>query len=243
MLKEPKRIGKCLRTSNGYGLSFEHLNSFGKKLLTLANTDKPVMDIGAGYGAFCLEALEKGFQVIANDLSSDHLDYIKTVASEKKQLQSSHLQTHVGRFPEEIHLTPESLGAIYTCGVMHYFTPSEFVDALQKMRDLLDQDGYLCIVTSSPYLKGYESFLPIFEERLKNNVDWPGVIDNYQDYFSSDDFENPESTHLMDCQVLEKAVTQAGFKTLKCDYLSVKNDYEKQYTCGKELSAIIAQKI
>ena len=125
---------------------------------------------------------------------------------------------------------------------MHYLSPENFVESLHKIYDALDDNGLLCIVTTSPYLKGYEAFLPIYEQRSRNGDLWPGCIINSHDFFISKNFTNPKPANIMDCRILERSLKDANFDIIDLDYLSIKDVYNEQYNCGKELSAILAMK-
>ncbi len=238
-VKKPKKVDGCYQTLNDYGLSFELLNSYGKKLITLADKNLPILDIGAGYGVFTLEALKEGFQVIANDLSAKHLQILKesTPIFHREKLFLAE-----GAFPNDIPLAKKSLGAVYACGVLHYLSPEIFAQSLHQIHEALDDNGLLCLVTTSPYLKGYEKFLPTYEKRYREGELWPGFIENYHTFFTSKDFTNPEPTNIMDCNVLERSLKGANFETVDLGYLSIKGVYSKQYSSGRELSAIIAVK-
>jgi hypothetical protein len=64
----------------------------------------------------------------------------------------------------------------------------------------------------SPYQQSYKNFIPIFEQRKKAGVVWPGWIEDLTEYSSHPTLQHlPVSLNCFDAELISRAFSSAGF--------------------------------
>jgi SAM-dependent methyltransferase len=169
----------------------------------------PVLDLGAGFGAATLAALDGGATVIANDLEPSCLEALGVRASGAIR---NRLQLLPGRFPSGLTFARESLGAIHASNMLHFLTPSELETGIVLCFDWLVGGGKVFVIVNSPYMQNFKNVIPYFAQKKRDGVRWPGWIDDLTDYSSHPTLQHlPSSLHLLDAEVLSRAFEAAGF--------------------------------
>jgi SAM-dependent methyltransferase len=185
-----------------------------------ANARGPVLEIGAAYGVATIEALKKGAHVIANDLDVRHLEILK-------ERTPPHLQERLtllpGAFPTGIQVSPSSISAILACRILHFFDGPSLEIAVQEFHRYLMPGGKLFIVADTPYLKPFQPFLSLYQQRKAQNVLWPGWITNLQDLARERASELPKTFHAFDSETLSRVLIRAGFRIEQIEYFPQKN--------------------
>jgi len=82
--------------------------------------DAKVLEIGAGYGLACLEALKQGAEnYTANELDERHLKILARRVKELNEEYLSRICLISGSFPTEIRMNGKSFDAILIARVLH----------------------------------------------------------------------------------------------------------------------------
>ncbi|MCE3044642.1 class I SAM-dependent methyltransferase [Legionella sp. 16cNR16C] len=151
-----------------------------------------VLEIGAGFGAASLLAGSKGVKVFCNDISAENLAVVKQLHLNQTKEgitasgDASEFILIPGDFPDELLSLPKKyFDAILISRVLHFFKGEKIDKAVSFAAKLLKPGGKLYLICETPYLKNWQRFLPEYEKRLKNNIEWPGEITNPTDYESS----------------------------------------------------------
>ncbi len=175
----PDKVGQLIPTLNKQGFMSAVLDPYTKSfIMQLAGSKQPVLDVGAAYGIATIEMLNNHINVIANDLDEKHLQILNdNVSEEHKHL----LKCRSGDF-RELDIPENTLAGILSIRVLHFFTGEMIKKAVQQFYKWLQPGGYLCIVVDTIYLQHLSKLIPLFEERLANGEDWPGFIENFQEY-------------------------------------------------------------
>jgi ubiquinone/menaquinone biosynthesis C-methylase UbiE len=101
-----------------------------------------VLEIGAGYGLACLEALKEGAKnFTVNDMDVRHL---KILALNLKTIDSVYLErVHLisGSFPEDFNLVNNTYDAVLVARVLHFMTPTQVKATLQNIYKILKPGG------------------------------------------------------------------------------------------------------
>lgn len=207
-MPDPEASG-LIRTLNKMGWMTPSLDSFSKKIIDFVpDAPGPFLEIGAAYGVAVLAALQKGGQVIANDLDPVHLDILmdRVPPSDRHRLQLL-----PGRFPDELKIEPNSIGAILVCRVLHFFRGEAIEAAMGSLFDWLAPGGKVAIVADTPYLKNFRARIPIYEQLKKEGHPWPGLVENVADYSPERGKNIPPFMNYLDPDILARVLTQAGF--------------------------------
>ncbi|CEK09264.1 putative Methyltransferase [Legionella hackeliae] len=205
-----------------------------------------VLEIGAAFGAATLAAITKGATVFCNDISAENLAVVrnrskKILEDEDNATTADHnrLVLIPGEFPNELSGLPEkSFDAILICRVLHFFTGSKIEEALVLMSKLLVPGGKIYIVCETPYLKNWQRFIPEFNRRVENNIEWPGEITNPSEYESSGRVNSlPSFVHWITREVLERSLIRTGFTVKHSMYINRCGQFPEDLLlpeCGKE---------
>jgi len=139
-----------------------------------------LLEIGPAFGRLPIELFGEGFKgsYTAIDLSEEHLTYLRQ-ALNKFSLVQDRIQTIAGRFPKDTeHLANASFDIIVITHVFHFFEPQHFKQALAELNRLLAPGGKLYLTAKTPYSNRYKSFIPVYEQRIRDQQANPGYIDN-----------------------------------------------------------------
>jgi SAM-dependent methyltransferase len=206
---DPRRI----LTGNRMGWSSETLSPLNQFFVDWCRSgacgpDSPALDIGAGYGAATLAALQWGAWVIANDLSNEHLDGLSArVPSELRP----RLTLKPGRFPRHLHFEEGTLGAVHASNVFHFLTGRQMEEGMRAIARWLRPGGMLFVQASTPYQAPFAAFIPEFERRLAAEEKWPGLVAKVSEISSHRQrSQMPRSIHLLDDRVLRRAAEESG---------------------------------
>ena len=97
-------------TLNNMGTTMKTVGPFPLKFLEFSEKcSLPVLSVGEGTGNIVHLALERNITFIANDMDPRHLGHIYASVPKEKY---EHLFLKVGKFPNDVKLPKESLGAI-----------------------------------------------------------------------------------------------------------------------------------
>lgn len=209
-------------TRNQMGFMTVAPDPFSQALIDFAPyAPGPMLEIGAAYGVAAIRALEKGVQVIANDLAPEHLEILRQKTPEHLR---SNLTLKPGRFPTEIDFPDASLGCVLSCRVIHFLDGDEIRAALSMLYRWLKPGGKICIVVETPYVKPFQPIIPQYEARVRNNEEWPGCFDNIHEIYAvhAPELVNrvPNLLHYLNETVLSRELSRAGFVVERCHTLN-----------------------
>jgi polyketide synthase PksL len=196
-----------LPTRNRTGWTSNVLNELSELFVAFAaQTQRPVLDIGAAYGVASLPALAAGATVYANDADPSHLatlaaappppprappppppppaspppapppPHLATLAAATPPAHLPRLHLLPGRFPHELPLPPASLDAVHASNVLHFLPGDELTHGLALVHRWLAPGGRLFIQAATPYQQPFQAFVPTFEARLAAGYPWPGWV-------------------------------------------------------------------
>ena len=179
-LKKPEaEADGRVQTLNDMGAMSPRLDKISEEFVYFAA--KPgvkVLEIGAGYGLACMEALKIGAQdYTVNDLDLRHL---KILALQIKELDKNYLsKIHLlsGEFPGTLEFT-SSYDAILIARVLHFMSPEEVSRTLEQAYKILRPGGRIYAVMLTPYVRGFVPFIPEFEKRIVDKEPFPGYVEN-----------------------------------------------------------------
>ena len=197
-------------TVNRMGWSSAEPHEINLQFADFASTCmRPVLDLGAGFGAATVAALGRGARVIANDLEPEQLEHLEARVPPPMR---ERLQLRVGRFPTGLTFSRENLGAIHASNVLHFLTLPELEAGIALMSDWLVPGGKVFVMVNSPYIDNFKNVIPYFEQRKKDGVRWPGWIDDLTQYSSHPTLQYlPASLNFFDAEVLSRGFETAGF--------------------------------
>lgn len=229
------------KTLNNMGMVTSYIDKYSAQFIAYAGKQKsPVLELGAGYGPVTIAALNAGATVIANDLDPQHLQilYNQTPVKDRERLTLL-----PGKFPQILNLPDESISGCYIARMLGYLETYELQEGFKKLFACLKPNAKLFIVSASLYAPGLSMALPIYEQRLLANDEWPGHFTNmksivpeaYQPYV-------PDRLNFLDEKVLTRELNHAGFIAEESHFLS-RMDYPSQLRLdGREGIVTIARK-
>ena len=141
-MPEPNDADSVKTWNLGGGFMLLDIDSFSKRFIDLAKTSTdPLLEIGTAYGISTISALENSTcPIIANDISEENL----LILRKRAKMQDLHrLYLNLGCFPDDLHFSSNSLGAVLICRVAHFFTGDVIEQGLKKIYDWLIPGGKL----------------------------------------------------------------------------------------------------
>ena len=173
------------------------------------------LEIGTAYGITAIEALKKGAKIIANDLSSDHLNILKENTPEDFR---KNLTLLPGSFPEAISLPNNSVEAVLSSRMLNFIRPEILPEAFKAIFNWIKPGGKFFLLVSSPYMGNFQTFLPHFLENKKQNQVWPGFLNNLSKWAPKRSHDLPDFIHLLDRDDVVSLLVEAGFLVEKIGY-------------------------
>lgn len=236
----PAEPNGFIKTLNNMGYMTSTLDPFSKAFAEFApKAPGPSLDIGAAYGVATLDALNTGAEVIANDIDARHLDILRDRAPEK---QRNRLKLLPGAFPDDLSLADGSVGSILICRVLHFFNGAKIEESAKILFKWLASGGKVFIIAETPYLKNFQTFIPIYEERKAKGNPWPGFVEDVMAIAPERGASLPAEMHLLDPEVLSRVFSQAGFIIEKAETFARPEFPEDIQLDGRESVGLIARK-
>lgn len=232
-------------TLNNTGYMTGNLDPYSREFVEYAGKVKGrVLDIGACYGVATIPALEQGATVVATDNDIRHLEILRSRVPSEEQKR---LQTVVGALPNDLHFPQKSFSAILCCRVLHLLKEDEIEQSLQHMYTWLEEGGRLYLVNDTPYArysdKMLTEFLPIYEQRKKDGIKWPGFIPDLKMYLQPEFHHlSPDFITLTGISELTQACENCGFKILRAEYVARPDYPPSLQNDGRENVGVIAIK-
>lgn len=235
----PEQIRDEIPTLNRTGYMKIDLDEFSKEFIKYAaDINERVLELGCAYGLVVKNVLEKNGKVIACDLSPEHL---KVLVKNSPRGKLNNLHVYPGRFPDEIDLPNESIGAVLTSRMFHFLDGKNIEIGLKKIHTWLKPNGKLFFIVVSPYNTAIkEGCLTIYQQRVKEGDEWPGVIENqWQINPAHKEYVEPY-LHVFDASRLETLLPKHGFKIDKIKLFDFPNEVNGE---GKGHVGFVATKV
>ena len=149
--------------------------TFEKALLFIQKPGR-ALDIGAGFGNETKELLKRGFDVVATDVNSDAVKYLKKLAR-KTHYTRTVLEVDEMGLPE----IPEGRFDFIVCEmVLHFLDEDGALNSIQKIQDATEKGGINAIssytesksIREDPRLTGYFNYLLPPEKLKKLYKNW-----------------------------------------------------------------------
>ncbi|HEV3158237.1 MAG TPA: methyltransferase domain-containing protein [Candidatus Baltobacteraceae bacterium] len=205
-----------------------------------ATCQAPVLDIGSAAGVAALAALRTGARVVANDLETTLLDRLAATLSDG---QRERLTIRQGRFPYDLRFADASLGAVHASQVFHFLSGEELMEGITRLRRWLVPGGTVFVLVDSPYKELYKRFIPVFEERKRAGVAWPGEIEDIARYSDHPAVKFiPKQMHVFDPEILGRAFERGGFTLETATFFRRHNYPEALWYDGRESVFLIAKR-
>ena len=199
-----------------------------------------VVDIGAAYGVASIPALVKGAKVIANDTDERHLSILKVRTPENVR---HNLELMVGSFPDDLNVNKGEIDGFLIARVLHFFSPEELVHAVKKLHGWLEVGGKVFLTAETPYLKNIETFIPVYEERVKSGNPWAGFMEDVIKYNPERGKFLPKTMLFLDPATLRRVFEKEGFKIEKLDFLPRPEFPLDMQRDGRESVGLICSKL
>ncbi len=238
-LKIPSRVSPYLvMTLNGRGPATAYLDDYAKEFIQYASQQTmPVLELGAAYGFFTIAALRAGATVVANDIEPRHLQIL---FNETPVDCRSRLTLLPGEFPQDIHLARESLSGCYVARMLGYLEPINLQCGFKKIHTYLRPNAKFFIVASSPYKGLYKKVIPLYEQRVHENAQWPGYFTDLKKLLGE---RFPDKLHFFDEHILTRELELAGFFVEKVELFARKDLPTMALLDGREGIVAIARKL
>lgn len=225
-LPDPAPDGR-IKTLSDYGYATQGIIGPSFEFVEYAAKCKlPVLDVGAAYGEASVAALKKGATVISNEVSEDSLNYI-VKRKDLTEDDRKRLYLKQGFLPFGVDFEPGSLGAIHASRVTHFFKPEEIEGFFKKAHEWLADGGRFFLITSSPYhWVTPEGFAKEYEKKLKEGVEYPGVITDFS-------YRHPETpdhvhgyNHAIDPKIVYRLAVKNNFLIKLLGYLPGRGEFD-----------------
>lgn len=245
---EPTTDGR-IQTLNNMGAMSPVIDPTTEAFIEEAVKSTSVLEVGSAYGRVCIESLRRGVsKYTANDLDERHLQILARKLFDEDLEYPLKVTLVPGSFPEDVHFLDNSFDAILIARVLHFMSPEQATNTLQDAFRILKPGGKLYAVMSSPYVKGFTSFIPIFEEKEESGDLFPGYIENLLDItdrsvLSESHLKSIEGKSFLAFNTVSAArlFESVGFEVIESIEISLEHSITMSYD-GRENVGIIAQK-
>lgn len=235
------KCDRWVQTLNNMGYMSLSFDPFSKKFLEHCekNVGLHVFEGGAAYGIMTHLALQSGAFVTANDSEQKHLDLLYK-NTPKEHIHALKLAT--GVLPHEIDFPSSTYDAIYSSRMLHFLTGDELETCIGKFFKWLKEGGRMFIITETPYLGCYSSFIPTYEERKRQGHLWPGLIEDTSEFKSIRYNNIPHLLNFFDPDILRRTAEKTGFIVQECAFIN-RDDFPPELRHdGRESVGLIALK-
>ena len=114
------------------------------------------------------------------------------------------------------------MSAVILHRVLNYLPGEEIDLGFEKVKYWLKKGGKIYImVLSSERVDYRQQILPEYEKRKKNGDLWPGMYLDVSKYLPEQAYALPDKLHIMDKEVLQKALERHGFEIERIGYVSM----------------------
>ncbi len=193
-------------TLNKKGPCTTYIDEYAKEFIQYAEQQTaPVLELGTAYGFVVIEALKAGATVIANDLDPRHLDilYNQTLLEYRNRLTLL-----PGEFPQDLNIESRSIAGCYVAHMLGYLSPPALRLGFEKLFNWLKSEGKLFIVTSTAYKGIFRKIIPIYEQRIREEQEWPGYFTDLKKLIGDN---MPNALHFFDEKILTRELERVGF--------------------------------
>jgi len=220
--KKPEQVRDEIPTLNRCGYMKSKLEFFGETFIDLAKvSNKPALEVGCAYGWLTHQVLETDSEIVASDISKEHLEITLKDAPQDKL---DNLYISKGSFPEEVSFDEESFDVVMASRIIHFLKGEDVRKGLDKIHSWLTPNGALICTNCSIYHSSVkEKMSKIFEERIKNKEEWAGLTKQESFDSAHDDY----SHSFLNCfykEQLEKLLPEHGFKIEEIRYFDYPGD-------------------
>lgn len=228
-------------TLNSMGYMSLSIDPFTEKFLDYCEK-KPglkVFEGGAAYGVATHLALKRGAVVTANDSEERHLELLYSKTPEEFRPV---LKLVPGKLPHNLNAPNGTYDVIYSSRMLHFLTGEEVEQCVGKFFNWLKAEGKMFIVTESPYLGCYSSFIPTYEKRKSEGYPWPGLIADTTPFKSIRYNNIPAFLNFFDPDILRRVAEKIGFVVEECAFINRKDFPPEIRHDGRESVGLIAKK-
>lgn len=226
----------------GFDILFNEMTWVAKDFIDFCqlHQNEYVLDVGAGYGFLSHRALSKGVNVISNDIDARHLLYIRNESKSHDKI--SKLFLNINSFPY-LDIPENFLKAVILHRVMHFMSGEEIDLGLKNIRRWLKVGGKVYIVVMcAEHIVFRDQVMPEFEQRKKDGDPWPGMYLDVNKHLPDQVYVLPDKLHVMDQEILKKALERHGFEIEKMDYISMRKFGSEKKRDKKESVGVVAVK-
>jgi SAM-dependent methyltransferase len=237
------KTGKALLTVNQFGFYVTEtetnwiLEGFDKLC-----QEKPTglfLDIGTAWGSTSKRVAERGARVIANDLALAHLLYcVDKLSNDEKQRVWLNLEP----FPD-LDIPAGSLDGILIHRILHFLNGEDIERGLANAFKWLKPGGKIFIVVMCPdHVALRDKYKPTFLAKKTQGDPWPGMWMDVATYLPEQAYALPKYLHVMDEEILYRALKTAGFAVEKSGYVAFTKIGVETNRDGRETVGIIGIK-
>ncbi|TNF66407.1 MAG: class I SAM-dependent methyltransferase [Gammaproteobacteria bacterium] len=203
-----------IETKNQHGSTFPITPYIEKFLNHIKQASCDVLDIGAAFGITTIPCIDYGAKVTAMDMEESHLNAIKhkVAAEDLQRLKLVH-----GIFPEDVDQINDQFDYILCSRILHFLAPERLNQAIKKLYALLKPQGVLYTLNFTPYHDFLESFIPEYEKRLDQEIEYPGYIKDCRPFVKEQN-KLPNELHLMNKDVMVSVLEANQFKVTEAYY-------------------------
>ncbi len=220
-LPKPQKDGR-FQTLNKRGAALPVANKFIDAFIKYASEgEKNVLQIETTFGHIMLDALQnKVSSYVATDSDERHLAIIAKRANallSKENLNS--LKLFHGEFPADFSkFKSNTFDAILFNRVLHFYSPAQATRALKEAFRVLKPTGKVFIISITPYVNRFKSFIPQYKQRLLLKHQYPGHVKNLK-HFINPEVTTPKqlrqlynkSFMFFDAQFMHSFLSEMGF--------------------------------
>lgn len=235
-----------VRTLNNMGSMSPNIDIISNKFIqnvSKAGSNVHNLEIGCAYGNAAIEALTKGaknYTIV--DLDNRH---IQVAMNRIHKINPQHIKnvTAISGDFLSIDLPSDYYNNILVARVIHFFSAKGIERFISKLHRIVAPGGIIYIVAATPYLGGYQSFIPVYEQRKSKGELWPGYVSSMLEYKDKTHGESLPDTafHFLDADILGRSFRNEGFEIIESREFPLEYESKFQFD-GRENVGLIVKK-
>jgi 2-polyprenyl-3-methyl-5-hydroxy-6-metoxy-1,4-benzoquinol methylase len=239
-------IRQRVLTLNNFGANYCFTTELTEAFLNeCQNAPEPlhVLEIGAAYGIKSSQIVQTPASFVINDIEPKHLEIIqdnfKVLISKNSNFSKpqfcpgSYLKTSLS------DLGDKKFDAILIESVIHFYTPEQTVQMIEKLYNDLNEGGKVFIMVSSPFLRYIHE---VYATRKEKGEEWPGYFADLETEVNELFARLHKPYHTFDQETLTNVLVNAGFEILEAHYTALPHHEYQMALDGREGLMIIAKK-
>ena len=215
--------GGVVATCNGKGIQMATSSPLVDVWIGSFDGVRPLLDVGAAYGANSIPAADAGADVLAIDCDETHLEYLRRAWRPGWNQEAGTLIPVYASLPELPLPSGVRASGILCAEVIHFLSGKEVEASFRRLHELLMPGGVLCLTCADASALRIQE---IYDERRAQGHPWPGELSPAEfaslcrptcESVNLPERSTPPYMHGFSAEQIDEVATRAGFRVISCE--------------------------